>query len=328
MNRPDEILIQRVLNGKTTAEEASEVAAWFATAEGREWLSVNMDKDAEELLSGSAAPLENIPSDELLERISRAILRHKRNLWTFRAAAVLLPLVLITALWLNLNNRLGGVLFTAPETEYISAVYGERKEIVFQDGSKVWLNAGTEISYPSRFGLSERRIRMTGEAYFEVASNKKCPFVVELDDASIRVLGTSFGVRAYGHEQNIEVILKEGEVTFEHGDCHHPLEPQQQLTFDKKTGQVHIRRQEHIDAYSSWTNNVITFRDTPFAEVAATLERWYNVKFDVQDDRAYQYTFSIQTDEVPLSSLLNELQMISPLTFKTHGDTVNVTVCQ
>ncbi len=326
MNRPNEILIKRILNGKASPEEASEVAVWFATPDGQEWLSKNIDKDVEELLAGTTPLSDNIPSEELLRRINKAIEKHKKRQWIFRAAAMVIPAVLITALWINLNNKLGGILFSNPEMETITAVYGERKEIVFQDGSKVSLNAGTQISYPTQFGLSERRIRLDGEAYFEITANKRCPFIVELDDASIRVLGTSFGVRAYDHEENVKVMLMDGKVLFEHSDNEYPLKPKHQLTFEKKSGKVHIQRQDNIDDYTSWTDNIITFRDTPLKEVIETLERWYDIQFKVLDEQAFQYTFSFKTKGIPIEDLLNDLQMISPLKFHTKDDVIIVEI--
>ena len=143
MKRPKEIIIKRVLNETATPEEAAEVAAWFSTSEGQRWLSRQFDEDAQALESGASPLLENIPTEELLRRIDRCIARSHRRRLLFRVAAVLIPCALIAGLWANLNSRMGGALFTPVRTETIATAAGERKEVIFQDGTRVFLNAGS-----------------------------------------------------------------------------------------------------------------------------------------------------------------------------------------
>ena len=146
MKRPDEITIRRVLNEKATPDEAAEVAAWFATDEGQAWLAAEFDNDARQLESGAMAPLSDIPGEELLRRIEFTLARARRRRLLFRVAAILIPCALILGLWANLNSRLGGALFSADEQKTVAAAVGERKEVIFQDGTRIFLNAGSTIS--------------------------------------------------------------------------------------------------------------------------------------------------------------------------------------
>lgn len=326
MKIPSDIVIKRVLNQKATEQEAVQVASWFATEQGQAWLSEDMERNAQDITEG-ITPLHNgIPSEELLRRIDRIIDRTRRRRILLRVAAALIPCALIVGMWVNLNSRLGGMLFSAPATEQVAALRGERKEIIFQDGSKVYLNAGTQISYPQHFGLSERRVVLSGEAYFEVAPNARRPFVVVVGDASIKVLGTSFCVKAYDTEQTMNVVLLSGSVEFSYADYRYTMLPSQKLVLDKSLGQVRIYEQENASRAALWRSDVISFRDTPLSEVIATLERWYDVKFEVFDDRAYRSAFTLQTELLPLSELLREMENISNVQFEEVGEVVRVLV--
>lgn len=326
MKKPTDIVIKRVLNQTATEQEAIQVAAWLATEQGQAWLSEDMERKVQDITEGKTPLLDRIPSEELLRRIDRIIDRTHRRRFLFRVAAVLIPCALIVGMWANLNSRMGGILFSAAATEEVTALRGERKEIIFQDGSKVYLNAGTQITYPQYFGLSERRVVLNGEAYFEVTPNAKRPFVVEAGDVSVKVLGTSFNVKAYNTEKTLDVVLLSGSVEFSYRDYRYTMRPSQKLVFDKSRGQVHIYEQENASRAALWRNDMISFRDTPLSEVIATLERWYDVKFEVLNDGAYRSTFTLQTKLLPLSELLREMQNISNVQFEEEGDIVRVYV--
>ena len=314
MKRPDEIILRRVLNETATPEEAAEVAAWFSTNEGQAWLSTEFDSDVRQLETGGMMPRSDVPGEELLQRIERILSRARRRRMLFRAAAILIPCALILGLWANLNSRLGGALFSADRQQSVSAAVGQRKEIIFQDGTRIFLNAGSTISYPERFGLSERRVRLEGEAYFEVAHNPQRPFVVETtDEAAVRVLGTEFDVKAYRTDPTISVVLLQGSVEFSRGASSYRLKPSQRLVFDKRMGTSSIESLNNAGQAVLWSRNTICFRDTPMREVIQELERWYDVRFEVTDLSVYDCTFSLQTPNLPLRELLDELENIAPV---------------
>ena len=314
MKRPDEIILRRVLNETATPDEAAEVAAWFATNEGLAWLSAEFEADARHLESGAMPPLPDIPGEELLQRIERILTRARRRRMLFRVAAIVIPCVLIVGLWANLNSHLGGARFAGDEQQTVAAAVGERKEVIFQDGTRVFLNAGSTISYPERFGLSERRVHLDGEAYFEVAHNPRRPFIVETADrAAIRVLGTEFDVKAYRTDETISVVLLQGSVEFSQGATSFLLEPSQRLVYDKQSGKGSILNLENAEQSILWSQNTICFRDTPMQEVITELERWYDVEFRVADPRVNDLTFSLQTPNLPLRELLDELENIAPI---------------
>ncbi len=324
MNQPSNIIIQRVLDESATLAEAKQVAAWFASQDGQKWLADQMERDTEAILDGRIPLLKNIPSDKLFKRIERRIGRKRRRTFAFRIAAVAIPCALILAMWLNLNSRLGGILFTKDNNELVATRNGEQKELVFQDGTKVFLHAGTRITYPKHFGLGERRVELDGEAFFEVAPNAHRAFIVQMGDVSLRVLGTSFNVKAYDSEPTIDIALLDGKVEFVYNEKHCVMSPMQQLNYNKISRQVDLTVSEHVEMDALWHKKIIVFRDASLSEVIADLERWYDVRFEVLDASAYDLRFTLRTPYLPLPELLDEIQHISPIRFDIEDDLIRV----
>ncbi len=283
-----------------------------------------MERDTEAILDGRIPLLKNIPSDKLFKRIERRIGRKRRRTFAFRIAAVAIPCALILAMWLNLNSRLGGILFTKDKNEQIATRNGEQKELVFQDGTKVFLHAGTRIIYPKHFGLGERRVELDGEAFFEVAPNAHRAFIVQMGDVSLRVLGTSFNVKAYDSEPTIDIALLDGKVEFVYNEKHCVMSPMQQLNYNKISRQVDLTVSENAEMDALWHKRIIVFRDASLSEVIADLERWYDVRFEVLDSSAYDLRFTLRTPYLPLPELLDEIQRISPIRFDIEDDLIRV----
>ncbi len=317
-------MIERVLNGRATETEADGVAAWFATREGQEWLGSRMDRATQEISDGTTPLAENIPTEELLARIDRYIARRRRLRVALVVAAAVVPCLLIAGMWADVGSRLGGGLFPKTEMAQEQASYGERKEVIFQDGSRVWLNAGSVIEFPRDFALTERCIRLSGEAFFDVQPNARRPFRIQTADAEVRVLGTELNVRAYPNERTVSVVLIKGKVEFLSDGKRFEMKPSQRLVYSRDDRSVRISDEQTPDRGTLWKDNIICFRDASLREVITTLERWYDVEFDVEDAAAYGLRFSLSTPEVPLDALLEEMQRISDLSFARNDRRVSV----
>ena len=144
----------------------------------------------------------------------------------------MVPDAAVIAILLYLNTQVS--LFEPPFYQDIYVAKGERMQIAFQDGTRVYLYPGSRLCYPDKFGLTERRVTLDGEAYFEVSKNSHRPFIVDLDKASIRVTGTSFHLQAYACEPDITVELDEGQVDLLYGDRQaYSLRPGESLIYNK-----------------------------------------------------------------------------------------------
>ena len=154
---------------------------------------------------------------------------------------------------------------------------GRQFQLVLPDGSKVWLNAASSIRYPTVFTGNERKVEVTGEAYFEVVRNAASPFRVKVnDETEVEVLGTHFNVNSYENEESINTTLLEGSVSVKSSSEKLLLRPGQQA---KVAGTEKIKLVEDVDVEKvmAWKNGVFDFQDATLQEVMRQLERWYDI---------------------------------------------------
>lgn len=313
--------IFRVINNRGTAEEAKRVAAWLATSEGQEWLAGAIIQDAD-LIDRNILPLlEDIPTEEMIRIILRNISRRKHRRIIFTCAAALIPCLVLVGMWLNINKKIGGVLLADENIETVVVEKGKKKEIVFQDGSSIILNSCSSLRYPHRFGLSERRVQLDGEAFFNIESNNLRPFIVEINkNAEIQVLGTQFNVSAYEDSDDIDITLINGCIQFSDELQTITLNPNECLNYDKNTKEISVRQIGDANQNLLWMENILLFRDAPLMDVLSTLERNYNVTFHISNEavKSYSYSLKAKSDE-PIERILEDMENISNISFEKQG---------
>ncbi|GAB3279809.1 DUF4974 domain-containing protein [Larkinella harenae] len=167
---------------------------------------------------------------------------------------------------------------TEGATNTLTTPKGGQYEIFLPDGSKVWLNASSSIRFPSVFPASERKVEITGEAYFEVAKDKTKPFRVKFNTSEVQVLGTQFNVMAYPEEGASKTTLVEGSVQIRYRQQHAELRPGQQAVV-AANGQINTKYAS-VDQVIAWRKGLFYFKDAGIEEVMRQLARWYDV--DIQ----------------------------------------------
>ncbi|MFA5555241.1 MAG: FecR family protein [Phycisphaerae bacterium] len=325
MKKSDKETIKRVLDNVSSKDEATNVVDWFAnTVEGQNCLSEMIDRDSylmeEELVTKHSITLAQ--SNKILAKIKKDIHKRtiKRNL--FKIAAVLLPFVALLSLGFYLNKQVD--LFDIINYSEIYVPKGETMRILFQDGSEAYLNSDTKLLYPDKFGLKNRKIYLEGEAYFNVSSNKKRPFIIEADKTTISVLGTSFNVEAYSDEGEIKVVLDEGEIVFNTNNNDYSILPGQKIAYTKSNGSITIVNLIKTSNESIWKNDVIYFKNTPLNEVIKTLNRRYDINFIVNSPSALKYTYTLSTKQTTIEDILVELEKIAPVKFHLNDNKIDV----
>lgn len=327
MNRPTDKQIEEVLAGVATAADAGYVAEWFATEEGSDYLDAAMTQDSEWMKSATADLYVNheIPSSKMLGQIRKNIRIKKMKRISFRIAAVLIPVIFIIGFYIQLNSRVD--LFGTSEYEEVIVAKGERIQMIFQDGTKVYINSDSKLRYPKKFALNSREVFLEGEAYFEVAKNKRRPFIVNLNGPAIHVLGTSFNVQDYPENRDIVVCLDEGNINLTlPTEKKYPVQPGEKLVYNKENNQCSISRMNDMQHMSIWKQNVIVFKDTPLPEVLKILNRWYNVDFKIEDNRVLGYEYTLTSENSLLEKVLMDLEKISPIKFEYNEDKKEVKV--
>lgn len=318
--------IENIVSGEGLKSDAKDVVDWLADSiEGRQTLSEMMDKDAfllEDELINAENTLSPHRSEIIFSKIHKRISAKHTSFLVLRVAAILLPFILITGLTVLLSKQYD--LFGKSEYAEIYVPKGETMQLLFPDGSLTHLNADTKITYPKKFGLFNRKITLEGEAYFQVASNKKRPFIVNTGETSVKVLGTSFNINAYKDNREIRVVLDEGIVVFATGGNEYKLNPGQKFIYDKEDKKLFVENLYDSENESLWRSNYVRLNDTPLSETLNILNRKFDAPFKVMDAKVFTYSFNLLTENKPLDYILNELEKIAPLKFIEVNDTINV----
>ena len=172
---------------------------------------------------------------------------------------------------------------------------GERSQVVLPDGTKVWLNSSSSVEYVAPFFSRQRRVKMEGEAYFEVEHDRRAPFVVSTNGLDIEVLGTRFNIRNDDNEHRVTTVLLEGAVkAYASGreQASVRLHPAQQLVFDTRTHAMRLTDCPSAERSINWIDGRFCFEHDTFGEIVAELKRYYNVDIRFMDNRLRDMRFS------------------------------------
>jgi ferric-dicitrate binding protein FerR (iron transport regulator) len=217
-----------------------------------------------------------------------------------RAAAVLLiPLILLTV-YLSRQEYSG--LLT------LSTQKGEQTSLILPDGSKVWLNVDTKVRYPIAYGVKSRNIELEGEAYFEVEPNEALPFEVASGALTVRAVGTRFVISAYPEQARVKSSLIQGVIEVASDRMCTTLKEGQQLVYDKDKASVNILSFDPGQELA-WKNDQQAFWLTPFAEVIAKLEKWYNIEIVYEPEEFESETLTVRFE--PYETLEHVLQVMA-----------------
>ena len=236
----------------------------------------------------------------------------------------------------------------------VSTKYGSRTRLLLPDGTQVWLNAGSRLSYDKTYGNDLREVVLSGEGYFDVVRNPAHPFVIHTGTINIKVLGTVFNVKAFPGEKNTETSLLRGsiEVSFtHHANEKIILKPNQKLitsnevasdeTAQKddtaggaraasipappplvKLSSLTYETHDSTVLETSWMNNKLIFQSQPFEDLARQMERWYAIRIRFADERIKPKKLTGTFEHENIQQALQALQLITPFNFKLTKDEV------
>jgi transmembrane sensor len=247
----------------------------------------------------------------------------------------------------------------ANEYELIVPV-GSRGNLILTDGTSVWLNAGSRLSYSKNFGKNDRSVHLEGEGYFEVERESKYPFTVIASEVEVTALGTSFNIKSYPDEDVIQTTLVSGSININRTGQRNTekgltLEPNQQLTYYRETRQLSIsavndekeiskkaeqketRRiaNENLprailskvtnpEIFTSWKDNRLILDDEPFESLAIKLERRFGTTIIIKDEDIRKRRFKGSFDEITMEQALTALQFVSPFHYSIENDTIYI----
>jgi transmembrane sensor len=306
----DPELLERVENMKKVWNQLGRRSTGLA----EESFEKHLDRLKNEIFDSQ--DLSPVPSDNQKSSPIRKLLQ-KKHYWLLWGAAA----ASIVFFWFFFRTTENSGV--KPISNTISTKVGDKASINLPDGSKVWLNGDSKITYSEDFGNITREVFLSGEAFFDVAKDKTKPFIIHTRTINLKVLGTSFNVRSYDNEKETETALVHGsvEVTLRNRpDQKILLKPGEKLLVknfpvdsllnSKKQKpdedapiavltNMHYYGTDSSSVETSWTKNQLVFNDEPLDKIALNLERWFNVQVTIVDERLKKekYTATIEEDD-------------------------------
>jgi ferric-dicitrate binding protein FerR (iron transport regulator) len=348
-----QILIVSFLEGSVNEEGIEALNRWMLEKEDN-LLAFDTIKRAW-VLSGKNINVDDTKTNSAFEKIQKEAFEPGKSNSMFR------KIVWMAASWIIIF-AVGGILgkYISRDKQdsneqskitSISAPLGSRSQVNLPDGTKVWLNAGSNISYNGNFGKSNRLINLSGEAYFDVKRNEKIPFYIKtLKNITVKVLGTAFNVKAYPEENYVETTVERGKVQVSKFQPESKktntitLLPKQKLKIEYNqqtlTDSNLSKNEENSDTeekketlqsnvetkvYTSWKDGEWIIDSEPLEYIAVIIERSYNVDIEFKDPELKKYVFTGILKDETLEQVLELIKLTAPIKYRIDKRTVELT---
>lgn len=317
-------LLKKYLYGQLTNEEVVQLKTLIQNMDDRS-LEQNLSQLWDTCHVSGKRNIEAF--DTISKNMKKIILPQKKisllgYLGKIAAAAIFLLLITLTSyLYIDKIN-----IQTAITQMYtISAEKGEHASVTLPDGTKVYLNAKSTLSYPASFSLNERTVQLTGEAYFEVVHDAATPFIVKTEEIQIKVLGTTFNLYAYPDDSWFEASLIEGsiEVTpYKNPEKQVYLSPNQKARYNHETGEINVISTD-LRVETAWKRGDLIFRNQPFKEIIGQLEIFYGVNITT-DGECPEELFTGSYHENDIIQVLKNLQQHYTFKYQKSGNEISL----
>ena len=321
----DEEVLVAFLKGELDAAQAAAVEAWHdRSAANRRMLGqVYYILYVSDRINDAAG----IDVERSLRQFKRRM--HAGRRISLRRSAVRIAAAAVIAAVL-LAGGLTTVLLSKRLAQPVTVVtqLGERSQVVLPDGTKVWLNSSSSVEYVAPFFSRQRRVKMEGEAYFEVEHDRRAPFVVSTNGLDIEVLGTRFNIRNDDNEHRVTTVLLEGAVkAYASGreQASVRLHPAQQLVFDTRTHAMRLTDCPSAERSINWIDGRFCFEHDTFGEIVAELKRYYNVDIRFMDNRLRDMRFSGNFRvEDGIYHIMSVLQLTYKFNYRIAGNDIEL----
>jgi ferric-dicitrate binding protein FerR (iron transport regulator) len=309
-------LIEKYLSGTATKAEEGLVDDFFSALERRETREIR-DAASEEMWDSIAESIDAFSNAKMAAESTKRQRDFSRTTKICVAAVIIIMLI-----FAGTRTYLKREIEPPSAVSWVSAKSekGQKSLITLSDGTKIYLNAGSSISYPETFENNRREINLSGEAFFEVAEDKKRPLMVRTGNVTTEVLGTSFNVEAFsGSDIKITVVTGKVQVQANRGQLPADvdrlvLQPNEQAVYDERS--VLERKAVNVESAIAWKTNTLVFDGQTIEQVAATLERWYNVTITFQNDNIKLCRINGQYRDMELQSVLKSIQYMYQIKFQ------------
>ena len=316
-NKIDELL-PRYCEGQVTEEERLLVETWMNESEENRRVAKQIHSLY--LATDTIHVMKKVDTEKALSRVKGRITGRKKTMWwewAQRAAAVLfIPLLVV-----QLVHYWGGDEQELAQMLEVKTNPGMTTSLTLSDGTVVFLNSESRLTYPSHFNGDTRNVTLQGEAYFEVAKNPEKRFIVSTSHQSqIEVLGTHFNVEAYEDEPDVSTTLVEGQVCFHFSDKDYlakkvVMKPGQRLVYSSTNGDVQLYATSCLSE-TAWKDGKIIFNNTPLDVALRMLEKRFNVTFKLKNARLKTNAFTGTFTEQRLERILEYFKISSKIQWR------------
>lgn len=296
-------LITEYLSGQLTAEAFRELKDW--SQESEENRRYVRDKIEVWFSSGAVSNGKVFDKEEAFARFQKRVAKKRPKLYRFPCKIVYRVAVVILILLLPLAGYWKGqkALRQTFSDIMVEAPLGSRTKLYLPDGTLVWLNAGSKITYSQGFGMDNRQLTLEGEGYFEVVYNQGLPFEIHTREVDLRVLGTKFNFKNYSDEEEATVNLLEGRVALHNGlksmsDLY--LSPNEKMVMNKHTGEM-VKTKNRAENSKLWTHDELFFDEELLQDIAKKLMRSYDVEIEIADslkNRRFYGSFKVRGNTI------------------------------
>ena len=315
-----EELLPRYCEGLATEEERLQVETWMDESEENRRMAKQIH--ALYLATDTVHIMTKVDTQKALTKVKSRMTGNRQRKttwweWAQRAAAVLFIPLLVTLM----VQHWGGSEQELAQIMEVKTNPGMMTSLTLPDGTLVFLNSESTLSYPSRFDGDTRNVTLQGEAYFEVAKSDR-PFIVRTYGAQVRVYGTRFDVNSYDTEK-IRVVLVDGKVGVSTEDFEEVmLEPAQLALINAEKG-ITVKKEINPAYYIAWQNGYFAFDNERLEDILSVLARWYNfeVLYARPEIRDIHFTASLWKDQ-PLEHILKQFEKTQSISFQISGNQV------
>ena len=246
--------------------------------------------------------------EKVLVRIERQ--RVIRRRWKLNIAAAVVLLIGVFSVF----HFTGDI---SEEYREITVAYGEKYIVALPDGSRVWLNAGSKLSYPKQFKGKTRQVNIEGEGFFDVTKKPEHPFIVTTNHLQVEVLGTTFNVHDYADENVASVSLETGKVKLKYEA---DLVVGKTAVYDVTSQNCNIVNSKEKGYSADWKEGNLSFFNTSISNVVKTLERKYNISISLVDDSLLKYSYTFRSKQEEFGNIFKRMEMITPIRIKQISD--------
>ena len=244
-------------------------------------------------------------------------------LWRYAAVVAIIIAVGCISYWqgeVNVKDTFADISVEAP--------LGSKTKLYLPDGTLVWLNAGSRMTYSQGFGVDNRKVELEGEGYFEVKRNEKIPFFVKTKDLQLQVLGTKFNFRDYPEDHEVVVSLLEGKVGLNNllrEEKEAVLSPDERAVLNKANGLLTVESVTASNA-SQWTDGYLFFDEELLSDIAKELERSYNVKIHIANDslKTFRFYGNFVRREQNIQEVLEALASTEKMQYKIEERNITI----